>query len=210
MISPNLLMFVLNIPKNASSFIQAWTEQFGWKANLYHTQEHRITEAIIILRDPIDRWISGITQYLQSYILHAKGTYDLDQGPGAQDQYMSATDFVDRYNDVVHRLIYDNLDRFDDHVWPQNELVQGILENKRRVYYYLDPTLEDRLSQHFGIPKVSNLSRNAGSDSTDGRLLQEFFKEMLHLRPDLRKRVMQRYQQDYELIDRVFDGHHKR
>jgi len=210
MISPNLLRFIVNIPKNASSFVHAWTSHYEWRANLHTIQEHRISEMIVILRDPMDRWISGIAQYIQGWILHARGGYDAEHGPDADQQFIDAVHFIDCYNTITERLIFDNLDRFDDHVWPQSEIIQGVLESKKRVYFYLDSDFEDRLSQYLGLPKVTGLDRNASAANNDNRLLQEFFRNELTQKPKLKQRVISRYQQDYDLIDRAFDGSHTR
>ena len=202
-ISPNLSIFIVNIPKNASSFLLSWTSKFGWHSALAENYEHRISEMIVVLRDPLDRWISGIAQYLNGYILHARGAYDIFVGPDINDQYIDATSFIDQYNPVVERLIFDNLDRFDDHVWPQHEIIQGLLPTKSRRYYYLDSTFEQRLSQHLGIPMVSDVDRNQGENNNDQRMLQMFFREKIKQQPKLRQRIVERYQKDYELIEQV-------
>ena len=202
-ISPNLTLFIVNIPKNASSFVSSWTNKFGWHAALAENHEHRIAEMIVILRDPLDRWISGISQYLNGYILHARGAYDISCSSDSQDQYMDATTFINQYNSVIERLIFDNLDRHDDHVWPQNEIIEGLLPTKSRRYYYLDDTLEEKLSQYLGIPTVAGIDRNPGENNKDQRILQMFFRDKINQQPKLKQRIIDRYQKDYELIEQV-------
>ena len=203
MISPNHMVFIVNIPKNASSFISQWTQHFDWRPALALHFEHRIAEMIVVLRDPLDRWVSGMTQYLSGYILHAKDAYDADTGPDQEDQYFNATTFINQYNATVERMLFDNLDRHDDHVWPQHEIIDGVLPDKRKVYYYLDHALEQKLCQHLGISLVSNIDRNQGNSNPDQKMLKMFLKKKLLERPVLQQRVIDRYKKDYELISQV-------
>ena len=203
MVSPNLFMFIVDIPKNASSFVSEWTSQFGWRAALAEQHEHRISQMIVILRDPLDRWISGISQYLNGWILHAKSFYSFETGPNTDQQYISAKSFIEQYNSITERLIFDNLDRYDDHVWPQCELINGLLPTKHKFFYYIDNTWEDRLSKHLGIPKVTISNKNSGSDNEDQNLLQQFFRSRIDTNPSLKSMIINRYQQDYDLINRV-------
>jgi hypothetical protein len=197
------MVFIVNIPKNASSFIADWTGRFGWRASLAPHHENRIAEMIVILRDPLQRWISGISQYLNGYVLHAKSAYDTNTGPDLEDQYLDATSFINKYNSIVERMLFDNLDRHDDHVWPQNEIINGVLPDKRKVYFYLDDTLEQKLCQHLGITLVHDIDRNQGKDTPDQKILQTFFQDRLREKPALKQIVIDRYKKDYELINQV-------
>jgi hypothetical protein len=203
MISQNHRVFIVNIPKNASSFISQWTSQFEWRAAVASHYEHRIAEMIVILRDPLDRWISGISQYLNGYILHAKDAYDINIGPDKDHQYLNATEFINQYNSIIERMLFDNLDRHDDHVWPQYEIIRGVLPDKRKVYYYLDNSLEQKLCRHLDISLMSNIDRNQGDSNPDQKILKMFFKERVLEKPALRQRVIERYGKDYELISQV-------
>lgn len=196
-------MFIVDIPKNASSFIHDWTVQFGWCASEAKNHEHRISQMIVILRDPLDRWISGISQYINGWILHAKGFYDIQVGPDKNQQYVSAESFIEQYNPVIERLIFDNLDRFDDHVWPQSEIIDGLLPTKHKHFYYMDHSWEDRLSAHLGISKAQEVNRNAGASNKDQHLLQKFFQSRINDSPSLKNMIIDRYQQDYDLIKKV-------
>ena len=67
MVSPDLKHAWINIPKNASSFVQKVLDDNGW--TMCHTDDlvdgiltaHTIKK-IVVLRDPIERWISGFAQ----------------------------------------------------------------------------------------------------------------------------------------------------
>ena len=55
----------IHIPKNASSFVKGVLIGSG---GFWHHSETLVNsnENLIVLRDPIDRWLSGITQYLHN------------------------------------------------------------------------------------------------------------------------------------------------
>ena len=78
-LSPDRSRFVVNIPKNASSYVLDWTVNFGWSTAL---AEHcsNLSEIIVILRDPMDRWISGMSQYVKTYILCPIGPNEIHFG----------------------------------------------------------------------------------------------------------------------------------
>ena len=67
MVSPGLTHAWINIPKNASSFCQKVFDDNGW--TMCHTDDlvdgillaHTIKK-IVVLRDPVERWISGFAQ----------------------------------------------------------------------------------------------------------------------------------------------------
>jgi hypothetical protein len=129
-LSPNHLQFVVNIPKNASSFVLDWTSRFGWRANQLDPNAHRVGELIVVLRDPVDRWVSGISQYINTYILSVQGPNGpvfSDEAVSAEFDYvMSADDFVKHYNQLTERLLFDVIYQFDDHVWPQVDFIKDL------------------------------------------------------------------------------------
>lgn len=201
MLSPDQSRFIVNIPKNASSFVGDWASRHGWTASI--ADDHiTIQEIIVILRDPVERWISGIAQYLRGFILSVHGP----NGPifpgdtiTEHDYPMDVEMFTKQYNDVTERLIFDVISRFDDHVWPQWEILQGLPDCQRR-WFYMDGDLEQKLSEYLGWNPIDGLDRNRGSDDLNTRGLQVFFQQRLQQRPELEQRLRQHYKKDYELI----------
>jgi hypothetical protein len=127
-ISPGQDRFLVNIPKNASSYMLDWANRHGWSSVVIEPTSiwsNNITEIIVCVRDPVQRWISGVGQYLTSYVLNVTGAYSWETGPGPNDQQISGDDFIADYNQVVERLLFDNLARLDDHVWPQVEFFEN-------------------------------------------------------------------------------------
>lgn len=206
MLSPDGQVFIINIPKNASSFVHDWAIYHGWRAVMCQNLQG-VAEMIVLLRDPIERWVSGIAQYINTYILGVQGPNGPvfpDEPVTVHDYVMDANRFIEQYTDATERLIVDNAARFDDHVWPQSEIVQDILPGSRRRYFRVDHTLDQALADGLGWQPVQHLmDHNSGSSNQNTRQLQEFFRQRLQIRPELLIRLRRHYQQDYRLIDQV-------
>ena len=202
--NPESTRFLVNIPKNASSFLLSWANRHGWLTG-YALEFDTVEEVLIVLRDPVERWISGLCQYIRGFILNVHGP----NGPvfpgqpiTKNDYAMTADDFITQYTDVTERLIFDVISRFDDHTWPQWEILQG-LPHCQHTWFYLDHNFEDRFSQYMGWPILNDLDYNRGNEHPDIDKLQHFFNQRLTARPELQNRVKEHYAKDYELISKV-------
>jgi hypothetical protein len=204
LLSPDHQRFIVNIPKNASSFLLDWTTRNGWRTALCDNQS--VDELIVVLRDPVDRWISGIAQYINTYILSVHGP----NGPifpgdpiTEFDFVMSADDFIHHYNQTTERLLFDVIFQFDDHVWPQVDFFQQLKPHVARTYFYIDQNFTEKISSYLNIDFVQNLDYNSSKDNVNMKKLQEFFTERLNIRPELKQRIISAYSSDYQLINRV-------
>jgi hypothetical protein len=158
---------------------------------------------IVVLRDPVDRWISGISQYINTYILSVHGPNG-PVFPGDPltkfDYIMSADDFIDNYNQNTERLLFDVIFQFDDHVWMQTDFFQQLEPHVPRKYFYMDDQFTDKISSYLHIDFVENLDYNSSAGNKNMAKLQTFFKDRLVIRPELRTRLIKTYSKDYELI----------
>lgn len=209
LLSPDCRHFLLNMPKNASSFMLDWGNRQGWKqAIVGDTCEwYLCEEVLVLLRDPVSRWISGIAQYIHTYILSPEGP----NGPvvdralfHAENYFMSAEVFLSQYNQATERIIFDQINRFDDHVWPQVDLFINLLPDVRKKFFLVDNMLSEKISNYLGWPIYHDLDQH-NKDSTENlNILNDFFKVRLNQRPDLRQRVINAYAADYEFIKKIF------
>ena len=202
---PTQNRFLVNIPKNASSYLLDWASQHGWsgaqvgdQANWNHLQE-----VIVVLRDPVQRWISGVGQYLTSYVLNVTDAYSWETGPGPDDQQISGDEFIANYNPVVERLLFDNLSRFDDHVWPQHEFFENLLPNVSRKFFYIDQDFDNSIGNYLNFTPLNNLDKNSADSNPETFKIQNFIRQRLNTRPELKQRVIDAYARDYELIQQV-------
>jgi hypothetical protein len=183
-----------------------WARRHQWMTTVADDHSDTITEMIVILRDPLDRWVSGIVQYLNTYILSVQGP----NGPVFPDEPysphnwpMDAVQWIDGYNQTAERLIFDVVNRFDDHVWPQHEFFEDLLPAVKRKYFLLDRNFDATIADYLGFAPYSDLDSNSASSNANMRLLQKFFVDRLQQRPDLAQRVIKAYAKDYELIART-------
>jgi len=203
-LSPDHTQFLVNIPKNASSYMLDWANRHGWTSAMI-VQSNDIKEMIVCIRDPVQRWVSGVGQYLTSYVLNVTGAYSWETGPGADDQQISADDFITDYNQVVERLLFDNLSRLDDHVWPQIEFFENLLPAVPRKFFYIDHDFDQSIGEYLGFSPAHNLDRNRAESNPDTHKIQTFIRHRLNTRPELEQRVRKAYAHDYELIKQVFN-----
>ena len=206
--SPDHNRFLVNIPKNASSYMLDWANRYGWVSAMVDNttpQNNCIQEMIVCVRDPVQRWISGVGQYLTGYVLNVTGAYSRETGPGPDDQQISGDDFVADYNQVVERLLFDNLSRLDDHVWPQIEFFENLLPAVPRKFFYIDQDFDQRIGEYLGFIPVDNLDHNRADSNPDTHKIQTFIRHRLNTRPALEQRIIKAYARDYELIKQVFN-----
>jgi hypothetical protein len=67
-ISPDKKYFIFKIAKNASTFLSQNLLLLNWEIANYKDYKESNVKTIVILREPISRWVSGISEYL--YIYH--------------------------------------------------------------------------------------------------------------------------------------------
>jgi len=209
-LSPDCSKFIINIPKNASSYMLDWAGRHGWTSGIAgdNCSWHLVKEMIVVLRDPLDRWYSGIAQYLNTYILSVQGPNGpiFPNDPCTEfDKTMTANEFIANYNQVVERLIFDQINRFDDHVWPQVEFFSNILPDVPRKYFWLDSNFNENISNYLQFARLNNLDTNSGTNNINMITLQKFFKQRLSIRPEIQARVQKAYAQDYALIKTIFN-----
>lgn len=65
----NSKKFYVNIPKNATNWAKGWAKKNNLRISNYHATNllEQDYQPIIFLREPLDRWYSGITEYLHRY-----------------------------------------------------------------------------------------------------------------------------------------------
>jgi hypothetical protein len=64
---PDHDLMYINIPKNASSWTKPNLLDWNWENYNYHTDNLYHKHAIVVLRDPVERWLSGIAEYMYLY-----------------------------------------------------------------------------------------------------------------------------------------------
>ena len=209
-LSPGCQYFLINISKNASSYVTAVLKHNGWTAGTVGDgcDWHCVKKMIVILRDPVDRWCSGVAQYLYTKILNPVGpsTYIYDgMADCFEDNGISADAFLVAYSPLLERFIFNNLDLLDDHVWMQQDFFRDLLPTVPRHYIMMGDDVNQGLTDlGLEIPCVDRKDFNASEDNADKKLLKNFFQNRLQKKPSLLHKVKMSYAPDYELIRSIW------
>jgi hypothetical protein len=181
-------VFYLNIPKNASTYLSNILLSNGWQHHTLGDSSHLVRQSIVVLREPVERWISGFATYCSSWVL----------GPNYGSDH-----FVEDYNDLTERLIFDNL-VFDDHTTPQSRFVDQLPILMHTTYFELNRDTVSNISQYLNCNlNVSVVDANVSEDHYDQKQISKFIRSRLTNRPDLIERINEQYANDFNLIDSV-------
>ena len=176
-------IFYLNIPKNASTYLSNLLEKNGWEQ--FDCTESRITQAIVVLRDPVERWISGFATYAARWLLSS--------GYGGDH-------FKQDYNQLVERIIFDQI-VFDDHTTEQVQYIHQ-LPNVPVTYFKLNHdlgnNLEKFLAQDLGLNNP--IPANTVEENYDTKTIAQHLRYRINQDPLLHAKIIDRYQKDYQLI----------
>ena len=177
------LMYV-NIPKNASMFVRSnlpSIDKWAWE-NYYLTT--RTNKILAVLRDPIERWLSGLGQiYYQ-------------------------TDFKesDMSNSFL-RLLFDKVG-IDDHTERQ-VLFLNDLDINKCIFFKFDDNLRYNISgffkTEFNIDHDLTLLQKINASSEDIRKenIKNIFKKFINKNSWFKNKLLMYYEEDYKLLAQV-------
>jgi len=231
--SNDTLDFYCMIPKNASSWVSDLLAHNNWirskLADCFshdpcwaeRAQEHQknpvVDSLIVVLRDPVERWVAGIGQYLSTSVLNSHWYDRIQYSEGYSGPFIdyklnylgpvvSADEFINDYNEVIERILFGQI-AFDDHTQPQSWFIDHFKNNstvKNYIWYYLNDALEDTFLKHNPGLKVSPTpDYNKGDNNPDVKIITSFFRQRIKEKPYLKNNLLRFYKQDVELISSV-------
>ena len=177
------LMYVY-IPKNASSWTKPNLQDWGWQFYNYHTDGLNKT-AIVVLRDPVERWLSGIAEYFTLYHDDVNGI---------------------EYNNGLRNIIFDRI-TFDDHTEKQVKFVQG-LDTSKCIFLWCDDDYRKNFSQlvteRVGANRYDQYDfQHVSEQDRDRKNFKMIFRQLLDNNVQYLKQVQQHFEPDYKLIQQV-------
>ncbi len=183
MSSPNTDLMYVNIPKNASSWTKPNLKDWGWEFYNYHTDNLYDKHALVVLRDPVERWLSGIAEYM--YLYH-----------GNIDVAHLSKPFFD--------LVFEKVS-FDDHTDLQILFIEGL---KKCTFLLCNENYKLNFSNFLKDNGFDNSYQNYENQHVtaldSGR---QKFKDIFRLAMNSNKSYQQKikwyFQKDYELINSV-------
>lgn len=185
------------IPKNASTFMRrVVTNLLGWETFGTINDASFGRPMIVCLRDPVDRWCTGVAEYLN--IFHS----------GINIQHESILKFL------VERGL------FDAHTTPQVDFLHG-MDSDNLTFFKCGPNLSTDICSFINTTFDSNIDitqlhpKSIGF-TNDSRMFpnkednKQILKEYLANNPSYVTRITELYSKDLELIDNVtFYGENK-
>lgn len=177
------------IPKNSSTFIGNLLLANNWKSDSFLNIKIEDKKFIVLLRDPLDRWATGITQYLCSHIMTTE---------------LSAINIIGQWNKLVEELIFDKL-IFDDHTEKQVYFIQGI-PLEQCVFFDSTNNPDVKLKKYLAEQGLDLnidivLDKNSAKGNHYQKKLISFIKtKITQERID---QIKQAYWEDYGLISKV-------
>jgi hypothetical protein len=229
--STDQLEFFCMIPKNASSWIsdvlrhngwvsstveKCYSHDAAWQDKLTQYQENPIIDnLIVILRDPVERWVAGIAQYVSTSILNSHwydrnkfsygytGDY-IDYKTNYLGNILSGEDFINNYSDVVERLLFGQI-AFDDHTQPQIWFVDYFKSYaKNYTWFYVNDHLEETFFSHYpNLTQPVDPDYNKGDMNPDVKIITDFLRQQIKQKPYLKNNLLRFYAQDIDLISQA-------
>ena len=184
----------VNIPKNASSWIsQQFNQGVNHDAeniNYYDIKDFTQCQFIVVLRDPLDRWISGMTQ-----IIYTEPETDLD---GVANN-MNINTFDWKF--VIKKIEYDN------HTQKQIDFIRDIPHNQV-VWLKFDNQLNDNfidlmLSYGCDVEIKKSDRENVTHENSAKQSVMDKIVSKLDQHPKYRQKIINYYCEDYALINSV-------
>jgi len=178
------LMYVY-IPKNASSWTKPNLKDWQWEMYNYHTDNLYLKQAIIVLRDPIDRWLSGIAEYM--FLYHNN---------------VDTAHFSKSFFDIIFDRI-----AFDDHTEKQILFIEG-LNFDRCIFFKCDQNYRYFFSLYLTAQGMNNRYSNYEYQHTtelspERKKFKQIFAEEIKNNSKYINHLKQYFNDDYKLINSV-------
>ena len=190
-LSPNRKFSYVNIPKNASSSSKKLLHD--WKFVNFHEKQYQPTfEYIVILRDPTERWISGIAEYLV-------GKYS---SLGQLNAELSNLEIYQTLESKFFQNLLFDFVIFDGHSLPQCWYLQGLKLDKIKFFNF-DSSAIDSIANYVGITEYSNYLANDSLTHTKKNIIIRYLTDLLKNNTKFQKIIDIHYYADHKLFDLV-------
>ena len=184
---------VVCIPKNASS----WLEK---NLGIVERTESSHTNKVCVLRDPIDRWATGVAEYATSY-------------PGRERNQRLILEFFIKAKETVlsnglkAKVGSNGAEGLDVHTKPQNRFISRINESST-TWFYLDEHFTENFfswvsDNKLTIPNKHVKKLNFTEKNTRKSDLIKHYLDLFSKDDFLQSKVKYFYQEDFDLIERV-------
>ena len=180
------------IEKNVTKIIRSVLVPNGFNEYNFHELEKYNVPSVIILRDPISRWISGLVEYL--LLVYLDATQSLNN--------------MARHN-ITPTIAFEQI-AFDSHTFPQSWFLEGL--GPQRDYIWFDdqekPQFVQTVSKYLSQKGTTNSWRyedflDPAKNIVQKQQLTQQYTDLLKNNSDLLQKVKNFYAQDYALINSI-------
>lgn len=178
------LMYVY-IPKNASSWTKPNLKDWGWEFYNYHTDNLHHKHALVVVRDPVERWLSGIAEYM--FLYHR--TID-----------------TAHFSKCLFDLVFDRI-AFDDHTEQQVLFLENLnLDNC--TFFWCDSKYRELFGHYLNTKGMNNRYFNYNyqhvtENDPERRRFKKIFKQTLENNSKYLANLKYYFAQDYKLINSI-------
>jgi hypothetical protein len=204
-ISPDKKTIYHGIPKNASSFIDQLLHSNGW--NLFINNEDtlittntdmpisEVVNCFVVLRDPFDRWVSGITQYIATFGFDTL----LDK-----DNAITGMAIRSQVMEIITNII-----DIDDHTLPQHYYFANLHPGVDKTYFWVNKNLKNNMLSFYNLTDNNKtvLPTNNEGKPDDFTIIRNILKtkilRYLDHNPLFKQQIINYYKKDYDIIGSV-------
>ena len=168
----------VHIPKNASCLVKIYWDG-AEQLNYNDSPLPKDSRIVVVLRDPVDRWLSGYAQ--------------------------TAHTLIDNLADINWKTVFSKID-YDNHTAPQHKFIEGLDHNQ--IDFFSNIGIKQALDEYLPFENDINLDAlrpllNISSDDPHKNSIIECAKMQLKLEPKYLEHLKEYYARDYELINTV-------
>jgi len=177
------------IPKNASTYFENSFEKTNLYKNIVYNKYVEYNQLTVILRDPIERWVSGITTYLRNQLGIVNEETD--------KKLMN----ILKKNQFLINMIVDQI-RFDEHTERQTFFIEPF--NLNDAYFFLlDNQIETKVYNFYKRQNINLEFDNRYLNSKNNNDISLFFEEYIKTNKSVSKNLNNFYELDFKFMDTV-------
>jgi hypothetical protein len=192
----------INIPKNSSTSVKNSLTHNGWEVFWLRSDveddlfiDESKLKYLVLLRDPVSRWISGISEYLTMY--HSDAIDELCCEEGLNETPL--------YGQRLAIDIIFNQFCFDDHTDTQISYLHGI-DLSSCHFIFIDDNLEKNLNKFLRSANLDTVKvKKENVAHGRNRNMQKFIYDILKHSPNRRERLHEYLWGDINLLSKVFE-----